>query len=457
MDDKKKILLGEKDIISKDNEDMFINLNLNSTFAEIRADKYDNVFDVSQQFNNERNASRDFRIYGIIDSTIIDCDNLRINTYRFISSGTGVNSGVTTPSGFIKFVTSTPLVYGGYNVYGKKRGKYILELSGYTNDFVYLRIPTNHSSYHNQLYPQQLIFRDAENNFIDYGTQTIDIADDGSAIEINNDFYFLYNKHWIKKDLLISEEKKAIVSFSAVVSSNTVQESNIPIPFFNVVLDKPSQFGLEKVTLDILSKTLDLMAEPSEINVVDESNLVVTFPKILTFSTGQQTKRFAFNSPINTIPENTESVTFELKNLINVVSGDSLTNTIVVTNTHPIIPPPPQVPKVSFEKTSNNNNGGQFTVKISLDIVNTTTGTKTVVVNQSPPGVNAAIHGIHYSDLQNILPFTVSWGFGEKDKILTFENVTPPYGQQPYFLNLEISNLVNVDPGINMSTIVTLT
>ena len=454
MDDKKKILLGEKDIISKDNEDMFINLNLTSTFTEIRADKYDNVFDVSKQFNKERNASRDFRIYGIIDSTIVDCDNLRVNVYRFANPGTGINSGTTVPTGFIKFITSTPLVYGGYNVYGKKRGKYILELTGYTNDFVYLKIPTNSFSYHNQLYSQQLIFRDAEGNFIDYGTQTIDIANDGSAVEINNDFYFLYNKHWIKKDLLISEEKKAIVSFSATSASNTVLESDIPVPFFNVTLNKPSPFGLEKVTLDILSKTL---SDP-EIIVMDESNSVVTFPKILTFSTGQQVKRFAFNSPINTVPENTEDVTFELKNLINVVSGDSLTNTIIVTNTHPIIPPLPPILKVSFENPVSYNGGtpSTFTVKVSLSAPSAT-GTESVVVNQIQPlGVNAATPLFHYTDTQNPMPKTISWALGEKDKVLTFSNVMPIFNNFNLFLNLEIVNLVNVDPGINMNTVVIL-
>ena len=102
MDEKKKILLGDKDIMSKDNEDLFINLNLNKTFNEIRDEKYENVFDISKQFDKERNSSRDFRIYGIIDSTIIDCNNLKLYAYKSANLGTGINSAVTYLTGFIK-------------------------------------------------------------------------------------------------------------------------------------------------------------------------------------------------------------------------------------------------------------------------------------------------------------------------------------------------------------------
>ena len=95
MEQKKKILLGEKDIMSKDNEDLFLNLNLNTTFSSIRNDKYENVFDVEAQFKKERNASRDFRIYGIVDATVTDCDNLQISIYS--NSGlTGYHSHLAT-------------------------------------------------------------------------------------------------------------------------------------------------------------------------------------------------------------------------------------------------------------------------------------------------------------------------------------------------------------------------
>ncbi len=332
MDNKKKILLGEKDIISKSNEDLYINLNLNTTFNELKNDKFENVFDVSKQFDKERNTSRDFRIYGIIDATITDCNNLQLSAYSSAYSGTGINSGTTILSGLVKSFSSTDLVYNGYNTYGKKKGKYILELSSYTNDFVYIKIPSNNATYKDQIYVQQLIFKDADGNFVDYGTQTIDITENGNAIEINNDFYFLYNKHWIKKDLSIEEEKQAKVFFSAASLVDTVSESMSANVFFNVVLDKPSPFGLEVVDLGIMNRTLD----SPEISVRDQNNNVIpSFPTTLTFQKGEQIKNFSFNSDIDTLQELVEDMTLELTNFKLVNTGSPLTHTIFVVDSTP--------------------------------------------------------------------------------------------------------------------------
>lgn len=328
MDEKKKILLGEKDIMSKDNEDLFINLNLSKTFSEIRNDKYENIFDVEAQFKKERNSSRDFRIYGIIDSTITDCDNLTLRIYKNATSG----SGIVQLSGFIKNIHSSELAYGGYNPYGKKRGKYLLELSGYTNDYVYIKILSNNSTYRDQIYSQQLIFRDADGNFIDYGTQTIDINDNGDAVEINNDFYFLYNKHWIKKDLAIEEEKPAAISFSATPISNIVSETSFtstlnPFSLFSIVLDKPSPFGLESAKLDLSTYTLN---PSNEIFVADSNFNLQTLPITLNFSPGEQIKNYYFLSPLDNIQEFTENVVFELNNFNYVQTGSPLSHTFFV-------------------------------------------------------------------------------------------------------------------------------
>lgn len=334
MDENKKILLGEKDILSKSNEDLFININLNSNFSELRNNKFENVFDVSKQFDKERNASRDFRIYGIIDSTVIDCDNLTLYAYSATTSGTGINSGVTVVSGgLIKSFSSTSLVYNGYNAFNKKRGKYLLELTGYTNEFVYIQIPSNNFSFKDQVYAQQLIFTDADGNFVDYGTQTIDIDSDGNAININNDFYFLYNKHWIKKDLLISEEKHAVVFMSGSSLIDVVPETTGISTTFQVVLNKPSPFGLEKVDLEIVSRTLDL---PSEIILQDSSfNTIASFPITLSFAPGEQIKNFYFFSPIDFVQELTENVIFDLTNFQFVDTGSPLNHQIQVIDSTP--------------------------------------------------------------------------------------------------------------------------
>ncbi len=330
MDSKKRILLGEKDILSKDNEDLFINVSLNSTFSEIRDYKYDNVFDVEKQFKKERNASRDFRIYGTIDSTITDCDNLKLSVYHSAYSGSGISSGVTILSGFVKSLSSTTMVYDGLNVYNKKKGKYLIELTGYTHDFVYIKILSNNSTYRDQIYAQQLIFKDAEGLFMDYGTQTIEIDENGNALEINNDFYFLYNKHWVKKDLLIVEEKPAIISFSASPLVETTTETLTNRSLFSVVLSKPSPFGLESADLSVLTSTLDAS---TEISVFNSSLVAQTLPHTINFSIGEQVKNFYFLSPEDILQEFTEDVTFELTNFNNVNTGSPLNHTFFVTDT----------------------------------------------------------------------------------------------------------------------------
>jgi hypothetical protein len=194
MDNRKKILLGEKDIISRDNEDMFININLNKTFAEIRDEKFENIFDVAKQYEKERNTSRNFRIYGTISSTVVHSDGIALNI---------LSSQTAAP---LFQVTSTPLVYNEVNAFGKKIGKYLIEFDYCPYEFLFIQIPGNGINYSTQIFPQQLVFKDLEGNFIDYGTQTNEIDGDGNTIEVNNDFYFLYNKHWIKKDLLIKRD-----------------------------------------------------------------------------------------------------------------------------------------------------------------------------------------------------------------------------------------------------------
>lgn len=360
MDNKKKILLGEKDIMSKDNENLFLNINLNSTFSEIRNSTYNNVFDVEKQYKKERNSSRDFRIYGIIDSTITDCNNLPLYVYSFSGS-----SGLT---GFVKAVNSTDLVYDGINVYGKKRGKFLIELTGYTEDSIYITIPSNNFNYKDQVYKQQLVFKDSEGLFVEYGTKTIDIDQNGNVFEINNDFYFMYNKHWIKKDLLIEEEKPATVSlsgFSPVGQISEISSVNLfPVLFeggftnetgpeiiannpsiasslypITVYLNKPSAFGLERtdlklepssIVLNSSSTFLPSIQPTDELILTDDKFDVIFLPHVVAFNSGETKKDFYVFSPKDDLQEFVEDIVFGLDNFQNVNTGFTLTHTINV-------------------------------------------------------------------------------------------------------------------------------
>lgn len=356
MDYNKKILLGEKDIMSRENEDLFLNINLNSTFSELRDNTYTNVFDVEKQFKKERNTSRDFRIYGIIDSTIVDSDNLSLYVYS--------KSGITGLNNLIKTANSSEMVYGGLNAFGKKKGKFLLELTGYTEDFVFIKILSNNLTFKDQIFIQQLIFRDSDGLFVDYGTKTIDIGNNGEILEINNDFYFLYNKHWVKKDLSILEEKPSKISLSGasdigqiteipdvnllpvilegnstnnsgslIISNNTgITSSLYPI---TVYLNKPSPFGLEQVDLKIENSSLSIintsnLSPTNELIVTTENFDTISIPYTVNFSAGEISKLFYVFSPKDNIQEFVEDVTFGLSNFQNAETANTLTHTVEV-------------------------------------------------------------------------------------------------------------------------------
>lgn len=201
MDDKKKIVLGSEDFLSKGVDDIYININLHQTFNQIKKQKYDNNFDLAQQFKDERNASRDFRIYGIVDSTIVDTNNMVIHIYK--DSGlTQIHSSINT----------TSLVYEENNVFDKKRGKYIVKLNSYDEDVVYFVIQGDGYTYADQIFEQRLVFYTLDGEFVKYGTETVDIGlNNPGFLTIENDFPFFYNKHWIKKDLNIVAMKPPII------------------------------------------------------------------------------------------------------------------------------------------------------------------------------------------------------------------------------------------------------
>ena len=121
MDEKLKILLGSEDIIARNNEDLYININLNRSFFEYKKEKYDNDFDLAQQFDKERNLSRDFRIYGIVDSNVINTNFISLKVYS--------DSGATN---LVQQISTSSMNFNdSINVFNKKRGKYLINLNNY--------------------------------------------------------------------------------------------------------------------------------------------------------------------------------------------------------------------------------------------------------------------------------------------------------------------------------------
>lgn len=197
MDDKKKILLGDTDIISRDNEDLFIDINLNRTFSEYKKERFDNDFDLQKQFDEERNSSRDFQIYGFVQATYTNCNNLMYEVY----SDSGLTNGVL----FGNFTTNLQYTPQN-NVFNKRIGKYYFALTNYTGSSIFIKFLSNVINVPDQVFEQRLVFYDATGQFVPYGTQTIEVDNDLNTIEINNDFPFFYNKHWVKKNIYLENK-----------------------------------------------------------------------------------------------------------------------------------------------------------------------------------------------------------------------------------------------------------
>ncbi len=313
MDERKKIVLGSKDFIGRGLNDLFLNLDLKRTFNELRKDKYENNFDLSEQFKKERDNSRDFIIYGSINSVVNDCDNLLFNVYE--------------DSGFTRFVTSvitSEIGYNQENIYNKKRGKYIISLNNYSGNSIYIFLSGNSLTYADQSFSQKLVFFDSDNNFVSYGTETIEINNDGTTFEINNNFPFLYNKHWIKKEINIIQEPQAIISFST--DSSIINEGdNVNVI---VSLDKPSPFGNERA--DIVEFNNGQLFGDYVLNI---SGSNINLPYTLMFSENEQQKILNFSFPDDNVVSFDKDRTFQLNNFTLVQTGTNIFHNIHVINT----------------------------------------------------------------------------------------------------------------------------
>ena len=208
MDNIKNILLGNKDILSRSIKDLYIDINLSKNNKEIISQKFDNTFDLTKFYNQERNESRNFVVYGKLDSYSIDCNNLQIDVYQ---------SPYLNPDSFLCTTYSSDVVNGNMpfsNIYNKLKGRYIIDNipTSFTGYSIYLKINSPVMSF-NYVTEQQLIFTTL--TLSNTGIKTVErlgyginesVTDcDGNIIEINNDFDFFYNKHWVLKDIFIAD------------------------------------------------------------------------------------------------------------------------------------------------------------------------------------------------------------------------------------------------------------
>lgn len=319
--DKRQILLPTEDIISRGSQDLYLNIELEREFEILKKEKLDNNFDLAQQFRRERNASKNFFIYGSVDSNVVDTDRIEVELYW---------SSETTSQYFIASSTTTPLVYNQENVFGKKRGKYYFDVPNFNanqeKNSLYLVIRSDGVNFLDQVIQKQIVFYDLGGNFIEYGTETVDFDENNNFIEISNNFPFFYNKHWVKQDINIIQVKPPVAGFEFPVY-NLIEGATTGI---TISLNKPSAFGVERLDVFAFSSA-SAIASSTFISPEDYSYLGTPLTPVLNTTLrwlpGEQNKVFTFSANTDTINELTESIYYKLTNFVNIEPG--LTQTIV--------------------------------------------------------------------------------------------------------------------------------
>jgi len=268
-----KQLIPSEDYVNAKNISLYINSEISGEASVLRPDKADNIFDFSLKFEQERNASSKFCLYGLIESKWADCNNVRIE-FRIGDSSTNVGEKTTNfpfwiydkssnVSGLTWTTVSRQLdAKGGdlsKNLYGKKKGNYFfpfeldLNLLTKTNKSIYAQVlEVEYNISVEEEFP--FLFFDEDSNVLEYGSETAEILEDGNIIEINNNYPFFYDRHWIRRE--IEPTGPAFVFFNErqiTINEGGPFDRTIENKTFNleISLSKPPK-GYEQVKLQIV-------------------------------------------------------------------------------------------------------------------------------------------------------------------------------------------------------------
>ena len=209
MDNKVKILLGSEDIISRRNEDIFLNVELVRTYKEASTPIYYNNFDLNKQFREERNSSRNFFIYGTVTSLVEHCDNRSLYLY---SEDPNEN-----PNSLFAVVYTQPIsaTFQNLNIGTKRTGKYAFKLNNYElSNNIFIKT-YDYGRVGEENFKKQLVYTADTYNYtggtttsvVEYGTEDVEVTTSGKIETIDNQFPFFYNKHWIKFNLEFSKKR----------------------------------------------------------------------------------------------------------------------------------------------------------------------------------------------------------------------------------------------------------
>lgn len=361
MENKRQILLPKKSFALANDEDTYITLQLNRTISDIKNEKIDNVFNLNEQYNTERQNSLKFCIYGLVESIFIDTNDIILVQKE--SNGLTLHSPKISKDNIsdnfiaIKTFELTPDSRMSRNLYGKKKSSYALlfeidknELDAQDEEIRknggipktrWIEFTT--TNYNKKIFFTQnvpYLFYDSEGNRINFGSQTSDVDDEGNTIEIDNDFPFLYDRHWIRQYFTFKEP-----SFISFTDSLINVQENVSGGFAKIKLelDQKSPFGLEEITVSI----------DSDNTIMNPNSDFVFTPQKIKWNKGEQFKEIPLEILNDKYVESVESLSLKFSDYIACLPKSNDSQTIKINIIDEDIPSYIRFVKNSFVEKTN--------------------------------------------------------------------------------------------------------
>lgn len=315
MKDKRKIVLGKKDVFPYKNTDNYINVEIFRTSDELVNQVVDNNFNLVEQFYNEREGSLKFCFYGILNSPVSNTENVNIEiktNHNDVIFSPRIEEGSTSSK--IHTIKSFPISENstlGKNIFNKNKSifYFLFELSPfYENQGETKSLIIKINDFENKIFLIKeipFLFFDSERNKVPFGTETVDYDSDGNSQEIKNDFPFFYDTHWIKNYININKPREVsfLRNLNEELNNDTILESIGKYKFL-IKLDEPSFYGKEEVEVFIKS---DNTEGGNEKNYIFEN-------KILKWDVGEQYKEIEIDIIDDLKVSEDSSIVFGLKN-----------------------------------------------------------------------------------------------------------------------------------------------
>lgn len=382
-----KQLLPNKRYVNAKNINLYIDSELRGEKNIIVPEKTENVFDFLLKFEQERNESYKFCFYGLVESKWGDCNDIRVD-FSIKDSSTNLIKNPDTyfwfydkssgTSGFTWFTKTMSLdsVDGelSKNIYGKKKGHYFFPFEidintlSKTNKSLFVKIDDTIKDLY-VIHEFPFLFFDDDGIIVEYGSETAIIQDDGTIIELNNNYPFFYDRHWVRREL--EPTGPPFVSFT---QSEIIVKEGSDDPFTSVdeiveieiELSKPPS-GNEKLKIELVYG-LDENEKPYT-TIQAEQDLNVRLGEITWDSASASTiQKLIINLKDDFYVESTERITFKLTPILGLLPNPDKPQMISIYIEDNDVPSKIafQSPSTSFSEPRNFNEL-QIPIKFSLD------------------------------------------------------------------------------------------